>query len=75
MPVQNISPFRYSTFNTPCQITQVAGALYPEEGEKDFIWLGPHFCIENARHAGCRKIIIRITHLRVKSTSVALAGQ
>lgn len=36
MLVQNISPFRYSTFNAPCQTTQVAGALQPEEGEKDF---------------------------------------
>lgn len=36
MLVQNISPFRYSTFNAPCQITQVAGALYPEEGENSF---------------------------------------
>lgn len=36
MPVQNISPFRYKTFNAPCQITQVAGASYSEEGEKDF---------------------------------------
>lgn len=36
MLVESISPFRYSTFNTPYQIIQVAGALYPEEGEKDF---------------------------------------
>lgn len=36
MLVQNISPFRYSTFDAPCQITLVAGALYSEEGEKDF---------------------------------------
>lgn len=34
--VLNISPFRYSTLNAPCQITQVAEALRPEEGEQDF---------------------------------------
>lgn len=36
MLVQNISPFRHSIFKAPCKITQVAGALYPEEGKKDF---------------------------------------
>lgn len=43
-------------------------------GKFFFIWIGPPFYIKNAGHAGCRKILVRTTHPRGKSTSVGLAG-
>lgn len=49
MLVQNNSPFRYNTFNAPCQITQVAGILYSEEGEKYF-----YLALSTLLHQECK---------------------